>query len=243
MFYKSLLIVTFGLLVNHSFLFAQEEEQTEEVQTVEAEQEIIEDVSFVELTFDYLMTTSSFKNNIEKDLYGFTFSYLNQIKSKSYSFFGLQLSRYGLGGRSGTVADRGFTFTDDTQTVYYTLHLLYRYYLPFYYKTVEPYLELGAGPQTIYTRTSTTFLDEGSTSELSFEETSWGFSYGLSVGFTVKFYEQFFAIIKAGYFSSNANTYLVHREELDFVLPADNFDLRNSQLSYFKFQLGAAYSF
>ena len=237
---KSFFVFFWFLFINTTCSIAQDSIPNDTVGTEQASNV----VNFFEVNFDYLLPGGSFKNNIDKNLAGFSLSYLKQLESKSnYSFWGLHLSRFNLGGRSGLVSDNGFSFNDDTETIYYTLHFLYRHYLPFFYKTIEPYVELAAGPQTIYTRTNTTFIDELSTTEINFDETSFGLSYGLSLGVSVKIYQQFFLGLSAGYFSSNASTYLVHREDLDFEFPVDNFDRRNSQLNYFKFRMGVLYSF
>jgi len=239
MFYKSWALVGFMSLYAALNLVGQDSAAT----VIDTTHETIEDVSFVEFDFDFLLTSGSFGTTIDRNLAGFTFSYLNQASSKTYSFFGFQLSRYGVGRRSGVVNSNGFEFSDNTATVFYTLQALYRVYSPFFYKNIEPFVEAALGPQFIYTGTSTTFFDELSTTEYNFEETNFGISYGLSIGLNCKIYDRYSLLLKAGYFSSNAVDFLVPRDDLNFELPVDNFDLRNTQLTYLKLQLGLAYSF
>jgi len=239
-FIRVALAMIVGLSYFSTDLIAQEVE--EEETTAETTEEVNEDVNLFELTFDGLFPLGNFGGNLDKNLTGWTVTYLNQRSSKSYSFFGLQFSRYGIGSLSGLVNSNGLEFSDLTKSVMVSMHGLYRQFTPFYLKRLEPFFELSFGPQFLYTGTSTTFFDNDST-EYNFEETSLGISYGIGVGATIKVYPQFFVLVKAHYFGGTSASYLIPSETVQTEFPADSFTLRSSQINYVKVQLGLTYSY
>lgn len=241
-FIKIIILIT-SCLSSYSYdLVAQGVEENME-ENDEKVEEVIEDVSLFEFTLDGIVPLGNFGTNLDKNLTGYTVTYLNQREAKSYSFYGIQMSRYGLGALSGTISSSGVAFTDRTNSVMVSLHGLYRQFTPFYLKRIEPFFELAIGPQFLYTGTSTTFFDDNSSTEYNFEETDFGLSYGIGVGATIKVVPQFFVLVKAHYFGGTSVNYLLPSETLQTEFPADSFRLRSSQLNYIKLQIGLTYSY
>ncbi len=210
---------------------------------VEGEETYNEDVSMVEFTIDRLLLQNTFKNNIGRNLTGFSVSLLNQRSAPGYSFFGLNVNFVSIGSLSGTVNSGFDSFNDDTGSNFISALFIYRHYLPLYFKSIEPFFEVGIGPQFLYTSTTTTFFDSQGTSEINFEESDFGLAYGLDIGVTVKIVNQLFALVKFGFYGGTATTYLVPQEEVTTNFPVDSFDTRTSQTNYLKLQVGLAYAF
>lgn len=202
----------------------------------------IEDVNMVELTFDRTFPLGPFGTNIGRDLNGFSARYLNQTKSESYSLIGIQFAFVHIGSLDGTVFDV-VNFTDETSSNIVSLELIYRLYLPYYYKIVEPFVEFGLGPQVFYTSTSTTFLDGSNETDFNFNAADFGFVAHAEVGVTIKLVRNLFATTKFGYTNGIATTYDVPQEELTTEFPLDSFSQLTSQTNNLRFHIGLSYTF
>lgn len=212
-------------------------------QDSDMEQDIAEDISFVDFYLDINRPLQEFKKSIAETYIGFSFSYMVQRRVEQYSFFGIQLSYAHYGALSNTVSTQGFEdFNDNTGSNSLGLQFLYRYYTPFFYKTIEPFIEIGLGPQVFYTQTTTTFFDENNSSEVNFEEADLGLLYSVSLGSNIKIYEMVFGIIKFSYQGGSAMSYLVPQDMLSSEIPIDSFDATQSSTQHFSFQLGIAIS-
>jgi len=241
MFNKAFLLLIFTL---GSVILQAQSTDENEIEEMEADQEEADtQVGLMEFSFDFVNPTGNFKDYLNKDLGGFSFSIMGQTRSKNYSFFGMHLSRYSLGTLSADINDGGFSYNDRSSTKLWTFQGIFRQYTPFYFKIVEPFVELGLGPQFIYTGTTTTFFDEDSTTEFNFDETGLGMSYSISVGFNCKIVDQVFASVKFGFYGGTSTAYLVPQESVTTEFPINSFSLRSSQLNYLKVQIGAAYAF
>ncbi len=194
-------------------------------------------VNFIEFTLDPTIPLYSFKENLNKNLFGISMAYLRQRKPERFDYFGIQFSY----AHIGSITESFFDFEDRTSTELMNLKFLYRYFPNFYFWRIEPFVEIGIGPQVIYTVTSTNyFLDD--TSSLNFDESDFGLVYGIGLGFTTYLTGQVFLLTKVNFNNGTAMTYYVP-QEYDQGLPIDNFDPETSAINYINWQLGLTVSF
>lgn len=231
---RALLLVI--ILIAASAGHAQDTEKKTETEVI-----VNENVKMIEFSVDPISPTGRFKDNLEGNLTGLSFRYLDQRKSSAYSFFGIQISYAHIGALSNTISDV-IQFNDDTSSNFASAEVIYRHYLPYFYKIVEPFIEFGLGPKMFYTFTSTTFLDEAGTSEFSFDSTQFGMVFHADIGVTIRLYNRLFAMAKIGFNSGTATTYDVPGE-LVTEFPLDSFMQNTSQTNFLKTSLGLAFAF
>jgi len=194
-------------------------------------------VSFVDISIDRVYPQNTFKDGLNKNLWGFSLAVLGQRKSKNVDYFGLKFDYAHLGSNTAN-----FALVDErTGSNHFSIQFLYRLYPNFYIGRIEPYFEASLGPQFFYTVTTLTFLDDN-TSDVDFDEFDWGLSYGLSFGVSVHVYGQVFIYYKVGYFSGTSITYLIETENTS-TIPIENFSPRTSQTNNVRMQFGVAVSF
>ena len=214
-------------------LFASELQSQEEY----ISEEEIPLVNFAEFTLDPVVPLYSFGDLVDKNLFGFSLAYLRQRKRNRIDYFGGQLSYAHIGSITQSFID----FEDRTSSEIINLKFLYRYFPNFFFWRVEPFLELGFGPQVIYTFTTTTsFLDD--TASLNFESSDFGLAYHACLGFTTHITGQVFFLTK---FSFNGGTSMSYYVPGEYVsgLPFDNFFRETSSVNFIQWQLGLTVSF
>lgn len=232
---KLVLMIFLSLVISVGF---SQEAETED------EEVLNDDVTMFEFSIDRLFLLDNFKNNVGKNLIGLSCSILNQREAEGYSFFGVNVNFSHIGSESGDVLIGGISsFNDNTSSNFTSVLFVYRHYLPFYYKILEPYFEVGVGPQYFFTTTTTTYFDTESASEINFEESDFGLAYGMNLGLTIKIVNRLFALVKVGYYGGTATSYLTPDDTDLANYPVDRFDQRTSQTNFLKIQFGAAYSF
>jgi len=192
---------------------------------------------FAEFSVDHVVPLNTYKNSLDRNLWGFTFAFLSQRDSENVDYFGLQFNYAHIGDVSGSFFD-----TDvKTGTNHFSLQFLYRNYPDFYFWKVEPFVEIALGPQGFYTVTTTTFIQD-QTNDVQFDEFDMGLSYGLNVGFSLHIYGDVFFLYKMGYHGGTSITYFVD-EDVPFVTPIDAFSPRTSSTNRLRFNFGIAASF
>ena len=229
--------IFFFLLFYISAVFSQESIENAEKTTVTDT-----DVQLIEFSLDLVTPTGIFGNNIDGSIGGFSVRYLNQTKSKSYSMLGVQISYTHIGGLSATIQDF-VDFNNDTRSNFISAEFIYRNYLPYYNKFMEPFVEFGIGPQFHYTSTNSTLFDEAGTTDFFFDATDFGFVAHLDIGTTIKVWNTIFVVLKASYYNGVAVTYDVPMEEVVTEFPIDSFNQFTSQTNHFRFHFGIAYGF
>ena len=197
---------------------------------------LFQPVHFLDFSVDRVIPLGTFKESLDKNLWGFSLAYLKQRESENVDYFGIQFDYAHIGNLSTVFFD-----TDvKTGTNHFSLHLLYRRYSSFYYKSFEPFMEVALGPQAFYTVTTTTFLND-QTNDIDFDRFDMGLSYGLNVGFTVQWYQQLFFMFKMGYYGGTSITYLVGDESVPTGgLPLNAFFPETSSVNRLRFNVGVA---
>ena len=194
-------------------------------------------INFFELSVDPVNPIYSFGERLDKNLLGFSLAYLRQRKKTRLDYFGAQLSYTHVGSISASFFDADIR----TSTELINLKFLYRYFPDFFFWRIEPFVELGFGPQVIYTLTTNTFfLDD--TTTLVFEESDFGLAYHVGVGFTTHIAGQVFFLSKFNFNGGTSMSYSVPGE-YDSGLPIDNFFSETSSINYINWQLGLTISF
>lgn len=194
-------------------------------------------INFIDFSLDPVYPIYSFGELVDDNLFGLSLSYLRQRKQGRFDYFGVQFSYTHVGSLTRSFLD----FEDRTGTNIMSLHFLYRYYPDFFFWRVEPFLEVGFGPQAIYTVTTTTFFLDDSVN-LNFEEFDMGISYSVGMGFNFYISGQFFFLSKLGFNGGSAVSYFVPEEYVQ-GLPFDNFRAETSAINFLRWQLGVAVSF
>ncbi len=228
--------ILFFLSISMASLSGQESVEEVVIDTI-----VSEDVKLIELSFDLVSPTGIFGDNIDRTIQGLSFRYLNQTNSKSYSMLGVQVNYAHIGSLNATIQDF-IDFNSETRSNFVSLELIYRYYLPYYNKAIEPFVEFGLGPQIFYTGTSTTLFDDQGSSDFFFESSDLGVVAHVDIGTTVKLWNNLFAILKASYNNGVAVTYDVPMETVVTEFPIDSFNQLTSQTNHFRFHFGLALS-
>ena len=194
-------------------------------------------INFFEFSVDPVFPEYRFGESLGKDLVGISMAYLRQRKLDRMDFFGVKYSYIHLGSITESFVD----FEDRTSTELMNLHFVYRFFPDFYFWRIEPFIEASFGPQLVFTGTSTNFFFDD-TANYTFDESDFGISYAVGVGFTCHIAGQFFLLSKYSFVGGNAMSYLVPG---DYVsgLPIDNFERESSSINYHKLQFGFSISF
>ena len=194
-------------------------------------------LNYIEFTVNPVYPIQTFKNKIDKNLLGFSISYLKQREASRLDYFGIQFSYTHFGSLTQDFID----FEDRTGTNMMSLNFLYRYFPNFYFWRVEPFLEVGIGPQFIYTLTTTTFFNDD-TIDYNHEESDFGLNYFIGAGMTIHITDQVFFLSKLSFNGGTSMTYFLPGE-YQFGLPIDNFTPETSSISLLNLQLGLSVIF
>jgi len=192
---------------------------------------------FVDFSIDRVLPLNTFKEGLDRKLWGFTFAFLKQRESDNIDYFGLQINYANIGTEEATIFDEDLK----TGTNHFSAHFVYRLYPDFYIKKIEPFMEVTLGPQAFYTVTTTTFIEDQS-NNVDFDRFDMGMSYGVNLGLTIHYYKQAFVFLKAGYYGGTSISYLVNQED-GFLAPIEAFNLETSQTNNVRFNFGLAISF
>jgi len=194
-------------------------------------------INFAEISLDVNKPIYSFRDRLDKTLYGLSVSYLRQRKLKRLDCFGVQFSY----AHIGSITQNFFDFEDRTGTNMMSLRFLYRFYPEFYFWRIEPFIETSFGPQIVYTVTTTTsFIDDSAS--LNFEEFDMGISYGVGLGFSTYITSQVFFLTKFSFNGGSSLSYFVPGEYVQ-GLPFENFFQETSSINFLNLQLGLSVSF
>jgi len=205
--------------------------------TTSASKEDTRIVNFIEFSVDALNPVYDFGDQLDKNLVGFSINYLRQRKKTRLDYFGVSLSYAHIGSLTASFID----FEDRTSTEMLNMKFLYRYFPSFYFWRIEPFIELGFGPQLIYTLTTTTsFLDDASS--LNFENSDFGLAYHAGIGMTAYLVGQVFLHVKFNLNGATSMTYYVPQEYIA-GLPIENFNPETSSINYLAWQFGLTVSF
>lgn len=194
-------------------------------------------VSYFDFTINLSSPIGNFGEKLDRNMIGFSAAYLKQRKDNRLDFFGLQLNYMHLGAIDQVFAE----FEERTGTNLVNLQAVYRYFPNYFFWRIEPFVEAGLGPQLVYSVTTSTFFDDGS-SDLNFEDSDFGLSYYVSIGFTLHIAESVLFVAKTGFNSSTSMTYEVPQEYMG-GLPFENFRPETSPLDFIHNQFGISYIF
>ena len=233
------LFIVFLLTVSHQIWSQTSQGSIEEEEVTYRD----DNVQILELTFDFQLPFGDYNRALNRNLTGFTGTYLTQSNSKQYSHLGLLFSFFRLGDLTNTIISGADQFTDTTTSSALMARFVYRHYAPFYLPKIEPFLEASVGPHLYYTSTNTIFLDEQGGSSLNFDESDFGLSYGILIGSTIHLIDDILAVVKFGFHGGTATSFLVPSEELETTFPFDSFQNQVEQLGYFSINFGLAYTF
>lgn len=189
---------------------------------------------------------AGFKEELDDlTLLGYSFSYFKQVDTSHYSFIGAEVSYTHIGSFSNTINNAGFdSFNDLTSSDFFSLLISYRHFTPFYYKTIEPFIQGGLGPQFFVTTTNTTFLNDNESSDFRFEERSTGLAYEIGLGLMANIYSGFNLFTSFNFRGGSSVSYLrPDPNGLVSEFPIDSFVLRRDVPSYLKWQIGISYSY
>lgn len=194
-------------------------------------------IKYVDFSLTPGFPTSTFKDKLDRKMFGCSFTFLKQRDISQMGLLGVQMAYQHLGAVSRIYTD----FEVRTGTNLWNLKMMYRYYPDFFFWRIEPFIEAGFGPQIMYSLTTTTFFTDGA-SDFMFDETNLGLTYMAGFGFTTYLSDGFLFLTKFNIHSSTNMTYLAPRE-YSSGLPIDNFDLERSAINYFDLHIGISYVF
>lgn len=196
-----------------------------------------QNLSFIELSFERTFPISTFQENLDRNLSGGSLTYIYQYNKKRMNFFGVELNFAHIGSVSTTFFDSSVT----TGSNILGLNFLYRHFPDFYFWKIEPFIEVGLGPQFFYTQTTTSFFDIEASDDIDFEEFDTSLMYGIGLGFNLHIAQQVFFVTKVSFNGGTAATYLVDRDD-SFSFPADNFRPETTQTGYIRWKFGFSVS-
>ena len=200
----------------------------------------------IDFSLDAILPIQTFKDKVDKNMFGFTLAYLFERESINYDFWGFQFDYGHLGSRSNSYlapANLGYVEVEDRSgSNFIGLHFVYRYYLPFYFWRIEPFAEANLGTKMFYTHTTRNYFDEEGSSDFDFDEFDMNLSYGIGLGFTLHIAGQYFFVSKMHFYSGNSLTYLVPSDGIDEI-PVNNFITETTQTNLIRLQFGLSYTF
>ncbi len=222
-------LLIIGLLCFSHFSFGQESEE------IEAE-ENRENKYYVDLFYNRLLPINTFGDNLDRNLNGYSLSYLARLQEGKHNFLGFSLAYAHIGDSFSAFADSDVR----TGSNFASLQLQIRHFTDFFFWRVEPFVDMSFGPQIFYTQTTTTFFDDGS-AQVDFDETDVNMAYGVGVGFTIHIIDGFFITPKVTYTGGTGVTYLVNREDAN-QFPLDNFRSQTTQTNYINIHVGVSWT-
>ena len=141
---------------------------------------------FVDAYFFTMFPINTFGDLMNRNLYGFSASYLVERKNSDYNFWGFEIGYNHIGSSQGVFVGSGlngpFDIEEITSSNLWSVHFLYRIYPDFFFWRIEPFAEAALGTNMFITSTATTFFDNPSYSEFDFDAFNMGLSYGFNVG-------------------------------------------------------------
>jgi len=221
------------IVLSATFALAQDESYSND----EAGEEELTNLSFVEFTLDRIFPIGTYKENLDRKLWGASFSYLFQYNKDKLDFAGFQINYSRIGGVSNSFSDSDVI----TGSNIIGVQGVYRVFPDFYFWKFEPFIEVELGPQFFYTQTTTSFFDENSSDDIDFTEFDTSIMYGIGTGFTLHIVENVFLMSKISFNGGTSVTYLVDRSE-DLPFPLDNFRPETTQINYLKWRFGITVS-
>lgn len=241
-FYKafnSVFLITFVLLSH--VIYCQEGNTDKGIGSLgedETYQEVNNEIlSYFDFTLNPSFPFNTFNEKYTGNPFGFSAAYLRQNKLGRMTFMGAQFSYAHLGSLTTMFNE----FDIRTGTNWMNLQFLYRHFPDFYFWKIEPFFEASFGPQWMYTISTSTLFEDGTTN-YDIEESDFALTYAIGFGFTLYIADGFTFLTKANLTSSTALTYFVPGEDLG-GFPFDNFNVETSSLNYLQLQFGISYVF
>lgn len=215
--------------------------------SAEIKDEDISRVHFVEGNFSMYAPLDRFSEKIQRGvLYGFSLSYLVQLQKEKPSFFGVDIFHMNLGQYSKSYdaligADQ-LELTGKVSSNALGLNLIYRYYPPLRYGSLEPYIEGQFGGKWLYTYLSETgvFLDDDTYDNFDFISGNWVLTYGGAIGLQVHISDIYFLNLKSTYHFAVSGEYDIRKTEdlgiIDF--PQEAFESVQSSTNVVRIDVG-----
>ena len=140
-------------------------EPEEGMYTVENESEEYSDyetrAKFADASYFAMIPVQTFGDIMNRDLHGFSLSYLQERKNSDYNFWGVELSYNHIGSDRNSFVGTGYNGPFDIEELtgsnLWSVHFLYRVYPDFFFWRIEPYVEVALGTNMFFTTTSTTY--------------------------------------------------------------------------------------
>jgi len=227
-------VIFMDLVLLSSLVCAQEQYEDEDIDAQEVNNGILH---YFDFTLNPSFPFNTFNEKYIGSPFGFSVAYLKQRKLGRMDFLGAQFSYAHLG--SMTTAFNQFDIRTGTNWI--NLQFMYRHFPDFYFWKIEPFVEASFGPQWMYTLTTSTLYEDGTT-DFNMEESDFALTYAIGLGFTFYIANGFTIISKVNLTSSTALTYSIPGENLG-GFPIENFETETSSLNYIQLQLGISYVF
>lgn len=220
-----------------TFSFAQEEDA---YAVIDQEYSV---AKLIEVSFDYTKPIGLYQSRFNESGLGFSFSYLQQLKSNGSIFIGGEMYWSQFFRLSNIFQDPIGEIRENTTGNLAGLNVLVRFYPEINVPLIEPYFETAIGGRFVFTGTNFILEETGENIDFVFDETDFIFSYGVGGGFHINLGSGWFINCKGNFmFGTNGNFLAI-----DESLPRDNQSLsdlidRSAPIRTIRFQLGVTYS-
>ena len=218
----------------------------------EYEDEEISRVYFFEGNFSLYTPIDAFSEKMEKDLLiGFSLSFLMQLQKEKPSFLGIEAFHMHFGSFStdydAVVGGEQLVLNGRVASNALGLHFNYRYYPPFKWGRLEPYVEGHLGVKWLYSYLSEsgTFFDEEPYDNFDFLTGDWVMTYGGAFGMQIHVSDFYYLNFKSTYHFAISGEYQKKLDgNLEFVdFPQDAFETIQSATNVVKWDVGMTFLF
>jgi hypothetical protein len=185
----------------------------------------------------------AFGDNINKEaMFGLDFRFLRQFKTQLPIFWGLHYQWAPYASASSTITEQlDNALIDFDYKTYANMQGIYsivRFYAPFSYWKIEPYLEGALGGKWMFSGTTKTIVDGDESSDFSIEKSNLTLSYGASLGTSIVLSKDFYLDLRASYLTGLQSKYLIKNGESIINTSADAFETKRGLTNVLIYNIG-----
>jgi len=249
---KRILLLPVFLFFAFTVVSSQEEFQNADSLDIEYFDEYdVFRVHFIDVSLSVYSPYGAFSDKVDADvLFGFSSSYLYQVKLEKAAFIGAEFYYGHLGAFSrnyeGAIGNEVIPINGKMTSKFLGLNLLIRYYPAIKIGPIEPFFEGQFGGKWMNSTLSEggTFSDEEPYSSYEVVQGTFKPVYGGALGLQSNLNENLYLSLKGSYSVSSSGEYYTKADLSDGMVPEfpiDGFDLVKSTTDFIKIDFGITY--
>ncbi len=205
-------------------------------------------INMLELNICGVKPLSTFGENINRDaMIGLELRYLRQIKSTSPLFWGIQYLWSPYASASATILEQiDLVFRDFDYRTYANMqgiHGFVRFYTPFSFWKVEPYVEGFLGGKWMFSGTTKTLSDDEESSSFFTEKSNLTLGIGSALGASIVLSDEIYLNLRASYMGGLQSAYLAPNYEDIVSSSVDAFSTKRGPTNMIIYSIGITGAF